>query len=99
MGEKCVCVCDYVFLCVCVWFFVSERECEKLMFVVCFQHNGYRVAKTHRLPYIYKGFVRKRDLQKRPIFCKETYIFKHPTNRSHPIPYIYMVLSAKEPYN
>ena len=24
-------------------------------------------------------------LQKRPIFCKETYISKHPTNRSHPI--------------
>jgi len=31
------------------------------------------------------GLFCKRDLQKRPIFCKETYIFKHPTNRSHPI--------------
>ena len=27
----------------------------------------------------------KRALQKRPIFCKETYILKHPINRSHPI--------------
>jgi len=31
------------------------------------------------------GLFCKRALQKRPIFCKETYIFKHPTNRSHPI--------------
>jgi len=31
------------------------------------------------------GLFCKRDLQKRPIFCKEIYIFKHPTNRSHPI--------------
>jgi len=37
------------------------------------------------------GLFCKRDLQKRPIFCKETYIFKHPTHRSHPIsPYIYI---------
>jgi len=32
------------------------------------------------------GLFCKRDLQKRPIFCKETYILKHPTHRSHPIP-------------
>jgi len=31
------------------------------------------------------GLFCKRALQKRPVFCKETYIFKHPTNRSHPI--------------
>ena len=31
------------------------------------------------------GLFCKRALQKRPIFCKETYIFKHPTHRSHPI--------------
>ena len=34
------------------------------------------------------GLFCKRDLQKRPIFCKETYIFKHPTHRSHPISHI-----------
>jgi len=27
------------------------------------------------------GLFCKRDLKKRPIFCKETYIFKHPTHR------------------
>ena len=31
------------------------------------------------------GLFCKRALQKRPIFCKQTYVFKHPTNRSHPI--------------
>ena len=33
------------------------------------------------------GLFCKRALQKRPVFCKETCIFKHPTNRSHPITY------------
>jgi len=31
------------------------------------------------------GLFCRRALQKRPVFCKETCIFKHPTNRSHPI--------------
>jgi len=31
------------------------------------------------------GLFCKRALQKRPVFCEETYIFKHPTHRSHPI--------------
>ena len=31
------------------------------------------------------GLLCKRALQKRPVFCKETCIFKHPTHRSHPI--------------
>jgi len=30
------------------------------------------------------GLFCKRALQKRPVFCKETCIFKHPTHRSHP---------------
>ena len=34
------------------------------------------------------GLFCKRALQKRPVFCKETCIFKHPTNRSHPIPLV-----------
>ena len=33
------------------------------------------------------GLFCKRALQKRPIFSKETYNFKEPTNRSHPISY------------
>jgi len=31
------------------------------------------------------GLFCKRALQKRPVFCKETCIFKYPTHRSHPI--------------
>jgi len=31
------------------------------------------------------GLFCKRALQKRPIFSKETYNFKEPTTRSHPI--------------
>ena len=31
------------------------------------------------------GLFCKRALQKRPIFCNETYILKENTNRSHPI--------------
>ena len=44
----------------------------------------YGVAKISRMLKNI-GLFCKRALQKRPIFCKETYIFKHPTNRSHPI--------------
>jgi len=31
------------------------------------------------------GLFCKRALQKRPVFCKETCTFKHPTHRSQPI--------------
>ena len=41
------------------------------------------------------GLFCKRDLQKRPIFCKETYIFKHPTTRSHPIFMVMCVIEGK----
>ena len=46
--------------------------------------SGYGVATISRM-LKNLGLFCKRDLQKRPIFCKETYIFKHPTHRSHPI--------------
>ena len=46
--------------------------------------SGYGVATISRM-LKNTGLFCKRDLQKRPIFCKETYIFKHPTHRSHPI--------------
>jgi len=42
------------------------------------------------------GLFCKRYLQKRPIFCKETYIFKHPTNRSHPISVSIVVAEIEE---
>ena len=44
----------------------------------------YGVATISRLLKI-TGLFCKRALQKRPVFCKETCIFKHPTHRSHPI--------------
>ena len=46
--------------------------------------HGYGVATISRMLKNI-GLFCKRDLQKRPIFCKETYILKHPTHRSHPI--------------
>ena len=36
---------------------------------------------------VHTGLCWKRALQKRPIFCKETYNFKRPANHSHPILY------------
>ena len=44
----------------------------------------YGVASINRM-HKNIGLFCKRALQKRPIFCKETYILKHPINRSHPI--------------
>jgi len=49
--------------------------------------NG--VATKSRLLEII-GFFCKRALQKRRYSAKETYHFKEPTNRSHPIPVIYL---------
>jgi len=37
----------------------------------------------------------KRVLQKRPIFCKETYVFQHPTHRSHPIVHVCITFVCK----
>jgi len=51
--------------------------------IACF-HVYYGVATISRMLKNI-GLFCNRDLQKRPIFCKETYIFKHPTHRSHPI--------------
>ena len=45
---------------------------------------SYGVATISRLLKII-GLFCKKDLQMRPIFSKETYNFKQPTNRSHPI--------------
>jgi len=45
---------------------------------------GYGVATISRLLQII-GHFSKRALQKRQYLAKETYDFKEPTNRSHPI--------------
>ena len=51
-----------------------------------YQHaeSGYVVAKLSRLFKIV-GLFYRRALQKRLYSVKETYIFKEPTDRSHPI--------------
>ena len=42
----------------------------------------YRVASINRMLKNI-GLFCKRALQKRPIFCKETYVVREPTNRNH----------------
>jgi len=60
----------------------------------------YGLATISRLLKIIGVFC-ERDLQKRRFSAKETYDFKEPTSRSHPIP-IYIphfdASLAKEPY-
>jgi len=51
---------------------------------LCDVTRWYGVATISRLLKII-GLFCKRALQKRPIFFKETYNLKEPTNRSHPI--------------
>jgi len=51
---------------------------------VCVLGNWYGVATISRMLKNI-GLFCKRALQKRPVFCKETCIFKHLTHRSHPI--------------
>ena len=52
------------------------------------ENCSYGVATISRLLKIV-GLFCKRALQKRPIFSKETYNFKEPTNRSHPISHVF----------
>ena len=54
---------------------------------------NYGVASTSRLLQI-RSLFRKRALWKRGFFAKETYNFKEPTNRSHPISSIWIQLSS-----
>jgi len=61
-----------------------ERERERKSFVH-YLSCLYGVATISRLLQNI-GLFCKRALPKRPIFSKETYNFKEPTNRSHPIP-------------
>ena len=66
----------------------STKSLEK--YLICY----YGVATISRMLKNI-GLFCKRALQKRPVFCKETCIFKHPTHRSHPIEEPYML--SKEP--
>ena len=63
---------------------VISTLCIYKRVISTFSTKEYGVATMSRMLKNI-GLFCKRDLQKRPIFCKETYIFKHPTHRSHPI--------------
>ena len=58
----------------------------RVQFARCIKYTrlSYGVATISRMLKNI-GLFCKRALQKRPVFCKETCIFKHPTHRSHPI--------------
>ena len=70
-SSLCVRVCHVYTMCYCV--------CARATLL---SKQRYGVATISRMLKNI-GLFCKRALQKRPIFCKETYIFKHPTNRSH----------------
>ena len=72
-GKLKYCACLHLCVYICEYMYMCACECRY-----------YGVATISRMLKNI-GLFCKRDLQKRPIFCKETYIFKHPTNRSHPI--------------
>ena len=57
-----------------------------------YMYTKYGVATISRLLKMI-GLFCKRALQKRRYSAKETYNFKEPTNRSHPIPNIWMHIS------
>ena len=85
----------HVFIHIYIYIHVHVRKCGRLSvfrtlyagaleFSDCLLLFCYGVATISRMLKNI-GLFCKRALQKRPIFCKETYIFKHPTHRSHPI--------------
>ena len=64
----------------------AKTQCIYInMYIYMYSASGrYGVASISRMLKNI-GLFCKRALQKRPIFLKETYIFKHSINRSHPI--------------
>jgi len=75
-----LCIYVYTYICVCVYI------CIYTYMYICIYTRTYvyGLATISRMLKNIRLFC-KRALQKRPVFCKETCIFKHPTNRSHPI--------------
>jgi len=63
---------------------INAQKSLQLQCWVCFQCERYRVAMIGRLLKIV-GLFCKRALSKRRYSAKETYDFKKPANRSHPI--------------
>jgi len=63
----------------------GENNSKNLYVQTVYYKIGYEVATISRLPKNI-GLFCKRALQNRRYSAKETYDFKEPTNRSHPIP-------------
>jgi len=59
-------------------------HCMYILYTLCITRVCYRVATISRLLKI-MGLFCKRALKKRQYSASETYNFKEPTNRSHPI--------------
>jgi len=59
-------------------------HCIYILYTLCITRVCYGVATISRLLKI-MGLFCKRALKKRQYSAKETYNFKEPTNRSHPI--------------
>ena len=62
----------------------AQSQSSKVSFHLNMAKETYGVATISRLPKII-GLFCKRALKKRRYSAKETYNFKEPTNRSHPI--------------
>jgi len=69
---------------------------------------GYRVAKTHKMPYIYRSFSTK-ETYKKWLFQVVLFLKKIPENlsgnigykvaKTHKMPCLHRLFSAKETYN
>ena len=89
-----LCICLHLFMSVSVSVFVyvaaaiAVAVSVAVLILYGYDYNGstcgYGVATISRLLKII-GLFCKRALQKRLYSAKETYDFKEPTNRSHPI--------------
>ena len=55
------------------------------------QCNTYRVAKTHKILYLYKLFSAKKSLELKALLQKETCNLKHPMHLRHAIPRTYHI--------
>ena len=78
----------YIFIRKYISMYIHRKYMYTCMVNICILPPWYGVATISRM-LKNKDLFCKRALQKRPVFCKETCIFKHPTHRSHPITYLH----------
>ena len=93
----CICKCVHVYgcvcICVCACVHTHTHTYTHSVHVIYVQsqraHHIYGVATVSRL-FKRIGLFCKRALEKRRYSAKETYSFKEPTNRRHPIREVYI---------